>query len=572
MLKKLLSIFIIALFGLITVRPAYAVPPVSGYFSDKETSTNNSFSATTLDFSLRDTSDTVLTSPLFNDTGIVPVYSSSKTIRIKKDGLADFKYNISAIITGGDAVLCNALQVEADIDGGAMEYSGSLTGLTLAPIAAISGSEDDWEMTVKLTDNSAGLQSKSCLFNFKVSGWQIGSDGTWGLMDQEEIGNTISSGHWIPPAITNINVLIATPNDNNEKTATVTWTTDELATGNLDWKIDGGGLTSIVTDTSADTTTHTQEITGLLADTTYYYQVKSSDVFGNETVSAEQMFETDNERAGLPPWSDIVINEYLPNPIGPDDAPMPGGEWVELYNRGTTTKDLAGWYVTDADNSHKLYLTPTNTESSDPTTSGLNIAPNEFFVVYRNGNSDFDLNNEISGDTVKLFGIQQLHVGPFTWTVALLKDFHTYIVLLGDTVLENKSFARFPDGSNTWFDPIPSPGGPNQLETAPVDNGLHFDVSTSNDKKSVRFNIYGDTLSQYDSFTYTVSYDSEQGQQGIMGEKKIENKNDIEVNTLLLGTCSSGGTCTYHLGVSKVTFEVVLKGQETITLEKELSL
>ncbi len=30
----------------------------------------------------------------------------------------------------------------------------------------------------------------------------------------------------------------------------------------------------------------------------------------------------------------IVINEFLPNPIGKDNDLMPGGEWVELYNKG----------------------------------------------------------------------------------------------------------------------------------------------------------------------------------------------------------------------------------------------
>lgn len=35
----------------------------------------------------------------------------------------------------------------------------------------------------------------------------------------------------------------------------------------------------------------------------------------------------------------VFINEWLPNPVGPDTA----GEFIELFNNGPTPVDLAGW-------------------------------------------------------------------------------------------------------------------------------------------------------------------------------------------------------------------------------------
>lgn len=404
----------------------------------------------------------------------------------------------------------------------------------------------------------------------------------WRVRSRDEFSNESSfSFLWkltinrSAPIISNINALIATLNEADEKTATITWNTDELATSNLDWRIDGGGWTSLAVDITADNTSHSREITGLLANTTYYYRVKSSNSVGNEAVSAEQMFETGNERSGIGPWSDIVINEYLPNPKGTNNAPMPDGEWVELYNRGTTTKDLTGWYLTDADNSHKLYLTLANTVSSNPATSGLTIAPSEFLVVYRNGNSVFDLNNGSAGDAVELFGLETVHVGPFTWTITMLKDLHLYTGILGDEVLENKSFARFPDGTDNWFDPIPSPNGPNRLEEptptpTPTICGPQLDLSILGRRK-VSFVV--SCASDYKKLDYELNYFGPFGEKGINGSVENNPVSDkIQKDNIKLGTCSTlGEVCTYDEGVTKVNLKVTLLNQTggEVILEKE---
>lgn len=142
----------------------------------------------------------------------------------------------------------------------------------------------------------------------------------------------------------------------------------------------------------------------------------------------------------------IVINEFMPNPVGNDDAAKPGGEWVELFNPTSVPVDVDGWVLYDSDNAHELVISALNTGTGDT------IVPSHgFLVVYRNGNGDFILNNT-SGDSVRLFDDAIASGGS-------LIDSHTYAI----SAPENKSFARVPDGSANWIDPDPTPGEPNMF-------------------------------------------------------------------------------------------------------------
>ncbi|MBW2989876.1 lamin tail domain-containing protein [Candidatus Woesearchaeota archaeon] len=82
----------------------------------------------------------------------------------------------------------------------------------------------------------------------------------------------------------------------------------------------------------------------------------------------------------------ICINEIFPDPAGDDDAPIPGGEFIELYNKAESPSDLSGFYLKDSAG-HKLYITDTTT------TDGTVIEPGGFLTAYMNGFSGF-LNNE----------------------------------------------------------------------------------------------------------------------------------------------------------------------------------
>ena len=179
-----------------------------------------------------------------------------------------------------------------------------------------------------------------------------------------------------------------------------------------------------------------------IANTTYWWRVKVQiGAFTSQWTPAWKIV-IDNSHLNK-----VVINEFLPNPVGYDDDPMPGGEWVELYNNTGSDVSVAGWYLYDNDNSQMLAITSANTN-----TGGTTVTSGGFLVVYRDGDSDFALNNT-GGDTVRLYN-KRISAG------GNLIDSHAYTI----DAPAGKSFVRFPDGSNTWVDPLPTPGEPNILD------------------------------------------------------------------------------------------------------------
>ena len=95
-----------------------------------------------------------------------------------------------------------------------------------------------------------------------------------------------------------------------------------------------------------------------------------------------------NNESFVSDYSVIKINEFLPDPVGNDNANMPDGEWVELYNSGDEDLDLLGFsfydnYGEDAD----VFITNTSTDGDSI------IESNDYLVVYMNGVSSF-LNND----------------------------------------------------------------------------------------------------------------------------------------------------------------------------------
>jgi len=172
-----------------------------------------------------------------------------------------------------------------------------------------------------------------------------------------------------------------------------------------------------------------------------------------------------------PAPGDVVINEFLPNPegleygfnFGDDSSNMPQGEWVELYNNSDNSFDLAGWYIRDESATNKIIITAANTNPA-----GTVINGKSWLVVYIN---KAVLNN--TSDTVKLFDDADNLIDLYTYTTT--NDYCDLEPTPGASntnipsgacsgVPPNKSYARIPDGSANWVDPIPTPGAPNILE------------------------------------------------------------------------------------------------------------
>ncbi|MEI7498284.1 MAG: lamin tail domain-containing protein [Candidatus Falkowbacteria bacterium] len=116
--------------------------------------------------------------------------------------------------------------------------------------------------------------------------------------------------------------------------------------------------------------------------------------------------------------SPIIINEFLPNPVG-EDADE---EWIELFNRSKETVDLYNWEVDDAPGGSKPYRFVEN----------IVIAPNQYYLVTRDV-SNIALNN--GGDEVRLFN-----------SLGELADLVKY-----KNAKEGLSYARQLNGTWAWL-------------------------------------------------------------------------------------------------------------------------
>ncbi|MEW5692731.1 MAG: lamin tail domain-containing protein, partial [Candidatus Hydrogenedentota bacterium] len=157
---------------------------------------------------------------------------------------------------------------------------------------------------------------------------------------------------------------------------------------------------------------------------------------------------TPGARNQAPITADIRINEFHPGDDGvPNDnfedvgtagAPL-DGEWIELYNPGSTDVDLNGWRFKSGD--AYLNITTSNVANSDTTTPAGSavISADGFLVVFRDGDADFSLLCE-GPDSI----ILQNGAGDSIYSIY-------YGAGEGNGDDWTKSLACLPDGSCTWY-------------------------------------------------------------------------------------------------------------------------
>ena len=167
-----------------------AVIQTISYYLDNEGDGGNTFTAATLDFSLRDTSDVTLTSPLFNISGMQKNESQQKIVRVYNDGTLDFQYKVNLENVSGD--LCSYLTLQAQLDGDPLEYNGTVQNTTF-PTSDItySSPNDDWTFTLTLSGSAP--ENETCNFDLAFDGVQIGGAG---FSDTEFLSNNVTSGTW----------------------------------------------------------------------------------------------------------------------------------------------------------------------------------------------------------------------------------------------------------------------------------------------------------------------------------------------------------------------------------------
>jgi len=130
-----------------------------------------------------------------------------------------------------------------------------------------------------------------------------------------------------------------------------------------------------------------------------------------------------------PVFASIYINEIVPNPT--DDC-LDCTEWLELYNDGDESVDMANWTLEDSKG--KLLTVEPNCTSAGTTS----ISARGFLVVNAHGcnNTQFKLRN--SADTVQLFDKNSTIISEVSYS-----DFDS-------SSSYDKAWARVPDGSASW--------------------------------------------------------------------------------------------------------------------------
>ena len=159
------------------------------YLNDTENSPNNNFTAGILDFYL--SSPTANFIPVEIDSNMKPGDTVTREIGIiQAINTNQFKYKIETVQVGGDSNFCNALNLEAKLEG-VTKYSDGLMNLNIDPPIVIGDDgEDDWLFTVTLPATSTEFTAgEICQIKFVFSGSQTRNDLPFGqgFSDTEEI-------------------------------------------------------------------------------------------------------------------------------------------------------------------------------------------------------------------------------------------------------------------------------------------------------------------------------------------------------------------------------------------------
>ncbi len=162
-----------------------------------------------------------------------------------------------------------------------------------------------------------------------------------------------------PPTITSVSVSNIT-----ENSADITWTTDEVADGYVEYGTTSsyGSQTELVTDYTTD---HMNTLSGLAPDTEYFYRVVSSDGVGNTAKSTENNFTTQttqNEPAPEPEPAPADPEPTAEEPTTVEPAVISGVEVVNVTADSATitwvTDVLADSQVNYGNSSELGTLTP----------------------------------------------------------------------------------------------------------------------------------------------------------------------------------------------------------------------
>ncbi len=489
-------------------------------FSDIETSTDNIFTAASLD-------GRISYLERFSVTGMAPEDSPSQKMTLKNEGSLDFQYEMKYQKTSGDDVLCGALLLTAK-NGVTTVYDKlplqdfDTTTIAGNPYSISVFGQDKWTFSLELpSDAGSTLENKNCSWNFAIHAWQMNlpDDGT-GFVDVETAGiHSVSTGEWLTPGDVVINEVMwmgSTASSADE------WIELKNMTGNAvplgGWKLEktsaGGGTITIpagksipahgyflianygkshvnsalniegdyIVNLSLNNTNNgtivlkTGEdvvVDSALATTTWpagnngtlKQSMERNDIPGDGLLVTSWHACVSGAANGAPYW-DAAGNNFG-TPKAANLSPIVLNEFVlnPIGDDGANRPDgewIELYNILDEDIDVAGWYVKNSADetvmiSADNTASGETIVPgNGRLVVYL---ERAFLDND--ADTLSLYTPMGT---PFDTTDDVREDTFSYTD--GSALPEGKSYARFPDGEGIWIDPVATPGEENEMEIA----------------------------------------------------------------------------------------------------------
>ena len=501
------------------------------YFNDTEISENNILTAGSLDF--------YLTGKGFHAYGFYQTtnWTQKESVEVinNADNL-DFRYSVSAGDISGGA-FCDSLVLSVDLNSVNI-YSGSLSGLesdlnaSNIPAPSANLYKDKWDFEI----TSGSSDSGTCYFDFVFQARQENLIYGEGFFDEEKIGNVVSTETDCGPAdyvvINEVQVdgIIGTGGSSDNYIELYNPTGKDINLEDDNYRIERwteGGTRSIVVrfneiDSSTGEYVDYIKITDPAVVPAYgFYLVVDEDATDTDLKNKADALVTrtfnldDNYAIGLgmgpmngpedndtidfvgwgsnslfegtaaapnPPESqsierglngyddnnnskDFIIKEN-PTPTNSNGDGMPEivineflatgdgisySDFVEIYNRSNGDVDLNGWSVKIENNSN----------GTETTTITEAIAANGWLVVYYN-----DLAILTDGGSITIYDNNGNEADKISYY---------------DAVTPNSSFARIPDGSPNWIDPIPTPKTTNEIYENLIIAGLDDLIGDNSD-------------------------------------------------------------------------------------------
>lgn len=139
----------------------------------------------------------------------------------------------------------------------------------------------------------------------------------------------------------------------------------------------------------------------------------------------------------------VVINEFVSSngsTLSDEDGDQP--DWIEIYNPGSDTLSLDGWYLSDDENLPMMWAFP-----------DVTLEPGGFLVVYASGKDRTEGDHLHTNFSIRSSGEPLL----LSDASGVLIDFVEPVDLPRDV-----SYGRYPDGAANWlYFSDPTPEGPN---------------------------------------------------------------------------------------------------------------